>query len=112
MVTSFRAGASDRQYGTGLSAVLFIRREYRLRHKEIITQGRFYTIVEAGTFLLYQTVRWDRKVKMILTYVANCPIIIDISQNKVRQRRRRRHMARPYKARRIYSVPAIDTFVL
>ena len=84
MVTSLGLGASDRQYGTGLSAVLFMRRRYRLRHKEIIMTGPFsaYIVMRQGTACYVWTVRWDRKVKMILTYVINCPIIIDISQKQ------------------------------
>jgi hypothetical protein len=41
-----------------------------------------YIVMRQGTALLVWTVRWDRKVKKILTYVINCPIIIDISQKQ------------------------------
>ena len=55
-----------------------------MRHKEIIMTGPFsaYIVMRQGTALLVWTVRWDRKVKKILTYVINCPIIIDISQKQ------------------------------
>lgn len=55
-----------------------------MRHKEIIMTGPFsaYIVMRQGTALLVWTVRWDRKVKKILTYVIDCPIIIDISQKQ------------------------------